>query len=100
MSERLDSYLTQWVRDLAVGHTLTEADRKVLDRVVLALQNADKHHAQARAAQAILAALREPSDAILIAIGQADGLYGDVSDQRLVAMLRAAVEAATLEATT
>ena len=54
MRDKLDSYLTQWVRELAVGHTLTEADRKVLDRVVLALQNADKHHAQARAAQAKL----------------------------------------------
>ena len=39
MRDRLDGYLTQWVRELAVGHTLTEADRKVLDRVVLALQS-------------------------------------------------------------
>jgi hypothetical protein len=42
------------VRDLAVGHVISDADRKVLDRVALALQNADKHHAQARAAQAKL----------------------------------------------
>jgi hypothetical protein len=54
MSDRLDSYLAQWVRDLAVGHVISDADRKVLDRVALALQNADKHHTQARAAQAKL----------------------------------------------
>ena len=47
--------------------------------------------------QKIMQALREPSEAIMVAIGRADSFDGDVSDERLIAMLRAAVAAAEQE---
>ena len=42
-------------------------------------------------------ALRKPSEAVLVAMGRADAFYGDVSDERLTAMLRAAVAAVEQE---
>jgi len=62
-----DSYLTDWLARLTVGHTLTDADVATLGRVRLAVQNADKHHRQARDAQGVIQRLREPSEAVTIA---------------------------------
>lgn len=43
-----DSYLTDWLARLTVGHVLSESDIATLGRVRQAVQNADKHHRQAR----------------------------------------------------
>ena len=49
------SYLAQWVSELAEGHTITADDVAVLARVQQALLASDKHHQQARDAQANVA---------------------------------------------
>lgn len=45
------TYLSDWVSKLTEGHTLTTDDIAVLRRVQMCLENSDKHHRQARAAQ-------------------------------------------------
>lgn len=91
-----DSYLTQWIAKIDTGHIITEDDMATLARIRLALDKADQHHRQARDAQAILAALREPSDVVIVAMQSADS-HGDVTDSQCYAMLCAAVAAAEQE---
>ena len=49
------SYLAKWVSEVKEGHTITAADVEVLARVQQALLASDKHHQQARDAQANVA---------------------------------------------
>ena len=49
------SYLAQWVSEVKEGHTITAADVEVLARVQQCILAADKHHQQARDAQANVA---------------------------------------------
>ena len=50
------SYLTKWVSEvMKEGHTITAADVEVLARVQQCILAADKHHQQARDAQANVA---------------------------------------------
>ena len=49
------TYLAQWVSEVKEGHTITAADVEVLARVQQALLASDKHHQQARDAQANVA---------------------------------------------
>ena len=49
------SYLAQWVSEVKEGHTITADDVAVLARVQQALLASDKHHQQARDAQANVA---------------------------------------------
>lgn len=50
------SYFAQWVSEvMKEGHTITAADVEVLARVQQALLASDKHHQQARDAQANVA---------------------------------------------
>jgi hypothetical protein len=49
-------FLAQWVGTLTAGRVLNNDDVLRLYRVELALRNADKHHAQARAVQNLTAA--------------------------------------------
>ena len=46
------SYLAKWVSEVKEGHTITADDAEVLARVQQALLASDKHHQQARDAQA------------------------------------------------
>lgn len=45
------SYLSDWVANLAAGHTITADDLRMLGRVEMCLVSADKHHRQAREGQ-------------------------------------------------
>lgn len=49
------TYLAKWVSEVKEGHTITAADVEVLARVQQALLASDKHHQQARDAQANVA---------------------------------------------
>ena len=49
------SYLAKWVSEVKEGETITAADVEVLARVHQALLASDKHHQQARDAQANVA---------------------------------------------
>lgn len=73
-----DSFLAQWARAVRPGSLLTEQDCFILARIAQALDNADQHHRQARHAQAIVAALKQPSEAVM----KAAVLHysGDLSD--------------------
>ena len=49
------TYLAKWVSEVKEGETITAADIEVLARVQQALLASDKHHQQARDAQANVA---------------------------------------------
>ena len=63
-----DSYLTDWLARLTLGHVLSESDIATLGRVRQAVQNADKHHRQARDANEVIHRLRYPSEEVLDAV--------------------------------
>lgn len=90
-----DSYLAQWIAKIDTGHVITKDDMATLARIRMALDNADQHHRQARAAQAILAALREPSEAVKNAAFETWAMAG--TDPFGTGMFRAAVAAAERE---
>ena len=58
-------FLSQWVRSLVAGLTLTDEDVARLARVAQALENAEQHHAQAREAQNALGLLRTADEAVV-----------------------------------
>ena len=61
------SYLAQWVSEvMKEGHTITAADVEVLARVQQALLASDKHHQQARDAQANVAEKLVVNDAVAL----------------------------------
>lgn len=91
------SYLAQWIASISTGHVITEEDMATLARIRLALDKADQHHRQARAAQAVLSALREPSEAVLEAAEPAMFCSFD-SHKDIVWLLQTAVAAAEQEA--
>lgn len=68
-----DNFLAQWARTTQVGTVLTPQDIFTLRRIAQALDNADKHHAQARAAESIVHA------ASLVAAIIVDGNVRNVS---------------------
>lgn len=65
------SYLAKWVSEVKEGHTITAADVEVLARVQQALLASDKHHQQARDAQANVA----EKLVVTAAVDLADSLY-------------------------
>lgn len=67
------SYFAQWIASIDTGHVITEDDMATLARIRLALHSADKHHRQARAAQAIV------EQAKLVAAFFVDGNFSNVS---------------------
>lgn len=63
-----DSYLAAWARSMERGYAINENDLKKLERIAQALDNADKHHRQARDANEVIHRLRYPSDEVLDAV--------------------------------
>ena len=60
------TYLAKWVSEVKEGHTITAADVEVLARVQQALLASDKHHQQARDAQANVAEKIVVNDAVAL----------------------------------
>ena len=61
------SYLAQWVSEIQEDDRITAADVEVLARVQQALLASDKHHQQARDAQANVAEKLVVNDAVALA---------------------------------
>lgn len=98
----LQYHITQLRQQLANVEAERDSARRILDATATAVGFARTYDASAIPAYVqhhrnILAALREPSETMMVAMGEADAMHGDVSEERLTTMLRAAVAAADKE---
>ena len=90
------SYLAQWVSEVKEGHTITAADVEVLARVQQCILAADKHHKQARDAQANVAEKLVVSRAVEVALaieyqrvfGEDTGRFKETQDNLIAAVDR------------